>query len=216
MNSVSPADPTALRERRSRWPAGLVGTSAALFASATAQYPGGYSWLDQSISSLFQPETILGAPNPARPMGIVAVLAFCIGIGVVFNAVAARAATPFHRKTIQVAGIGSMVYAFLVVTPMHDVLVGVALAFFVVAMLTIFHLLWIESRVALLLTGLVCISGTLLNAAIYYLGSGVDFLPSVQKLSTVAWVVWLLALYYLPQRERSKGSVSVKSPGLDF
>lgn len=38
-------------------------------------------------------------------------------------------------KNHQIAGIGSMVYTALVVTPKHDVLSGVALLFFVAAML---------------------------------------------------------------------------------
>jgi hypothetical protein len=53
-------------------------------------------------------------------MAVLAVLAFCIGIGLVFNAISDRAGTRIYRKTIQIAGVGSMVYAFLVATPMHD------------------------------------------------------------------------------------------------
>lgn len=188
------------------WPVGLVGLAVVLFGVAAAHYPGGYSWLQQSISSLFQPLTVSGAANRARPVAILAVLAFCVGIAVVFHSVASRAPSPFHQKTIQIAGVGSMVYAFLVVTPMHDVLVGVALLFFVVAMLAIFHMLWRESRRVMLLTGLVCISGTLWNAAIYYLDAGVGFLPIVQKLSTGLWVAWLLGLYLLRTPHQSRAA----------
>lgn len=62
------------------WPVGLVGLAVVLFGVAAAQYPGGYSWLQQSISSLFQPLTVSGEANRARPVAILAVLAFCAGI----------------------------------------------------------------------------------------------------------------------------------------
>lgn len=194
-------------DRRSRWPVGLVGLALLLFGVAAAQYPGGYAWFEQSISSLFQPQTTNGVANAARPVAVAAVLVFCTGIGLVFHAVAGRGPTRLHRKTIEIAGIGSMVYASLVVTPMHDVLVGVTLVFFVVAMVAIFHMLWSQSRLAMLLTGVACISGTLWNAAIYFSESASTFLPIVQKVSTGLWVGWLLALYLFPGPEpRPAGS----------
>ena len=170
------------------------------------QYPGGYSWFGQSVSSLFQPVTLDGAPNPARPTAVLAVLAFCVGIGWVFHAISGGAGTRLLRKTIQVAGVGSMVYAFLVVTPMHDLMVGVALGFFVVAVLAVFYMLGRQGRTLLLLTGLLCISGTLWNAGLYYLTPGPGFLPVVQKASTMAWVGWVLVVYYVQPQP------SLKSP----
>ena len=124
--------------------------SVALLVVAAGRYPGGYEWLEQSVSSLFQPTTLAGEPNEARPLASLGVLAFCASMGVVFAAIARQGPTRFHRKTVQVAGIGSMVYAALVVTPMHDVLVGVALVFFVTAVLTVAHGLYRDRRRALL------------------------------------------------------------------
>jgi phage-related holin len=77
-------------------------------------------------------------------------------------------------------------------------LVGVALVFFVVAVLAVFYMLGRQGHIVLVLTGLLCISGTLWNAGIYYLNSGTGFLPIVQKISTVAWVAWVMAVYYQP------------------
>ena len=89
-------------------------------------------------------------------------------MAIVFNTIAKRGPSRFHRKTIQIAGIGSMVYAALVVTPMHDVLVGVALLFFVTAMVTIFHRLYLERRFGMLGAGIACLALTLCNATMYY------------------------------------------------
>lgn len=190
--------PPATREPG--WPVGLVAIAAALFFVASLRYPGGYDWASQSISSLFQPLSAGGDPNPARPLAVASVLSFCIGVAAVFHRLSLRAASRRVGKTIQIAGIGSMVYAFLVVTPMHDVLVGVSLAFFLVAMLAVYRLLWSEGRLGLMAAGVVCLAGTLWNAALYYGPFQQDPLPVVQKGSMLLWVTWLCVLYFSPGR----------------
>jgi hypothetical protein len=88
-----------------------------------------------------------------------------------------------------------MVYTALVVTPMHDVLVGVALLFFVTAMVTIFHRFYLERRFRMLGAGTACLALTLCSATMYY-GEVLDgFLPIVQKVSLVLWVSWLFGLF---------------------
>src|SRR4051794_32598621 len=109
----------------------LIGilASVCLFVVATAYYPGGttfsansvgYDWTRNFISSLFAANALNGAINPGRHFGIPTMLIFCISLGYVFNVISTKAMSKRHRKMIQIAGIGSMVYAFLVVTPMHD------------------------------------------------------------------------------------------------
>ena len=185
---ATPAEP--------KWPVVGVAVAAVLFVLAALRYPGGYDWAGQSISSLFQPLALDGAENAARPVAVASVLIFCIGVAAVFERISRRGRSGAQRKVIQIAGIGSMVYAFLVVTPMHDVLVGIALPFFLVAMLGVFWLLWVERRLWMLLAGLACLSGTVWNAVIYYGSIGSGFLPLVQKLSTFLWVAWLFVLYF--------------------
>lgn len=168
--------------------------SALVFVLAAARYPGGYDWFGQSFSSLFQPSALNGSLNTARPLAAVAVIIFCTSMAIVFHTIARSSPTRFHRKTIQIAGIGSMVYAALVVTPMHDVLVNAALLFFVTAMITIFHRLYLERRVGWLWAGVACLGLTLCNATMYYGEVLYGFLPIVQKVSTVLWVLWLFGL----------------------
>lgn len=185
---------------RSSLPFFGVFASAVFLGLASARYPGGYDWVHQSVSSLFQPSALNGAVNASRSLAALAVLVFCMSIAFVFHTISRSGPSKFHRKTIQIAGIGSMVYTALVVTPMHDVLVGVALIFFVTAMVTIFHRLYLERRLRLLGAGVACITLTLCNAAMYYGDLFYGFLPVVQKLSLVLWVAWLLGLYFTDLR----------------
>lgn len=177
-----------------RFPALGVFTSAVLLVVAGARYPGGYDWLNQSVSSLFQPSALNGSENTSRSLAAVAVLLFCSSIAIIFNKIAISGPSQIHRKTIQIAGIGSMVYTALVVTPMHDVLIGVALLFFVTAMVTIFHQLYLERSFGMLGAGIACLALTLCNAAMYYGDVLYGFLPIVQKVSLVLWVSWLFSL----------------------
>lgn len=162
---------------------------------AAAGYPGGYDWFGQSISSLFQPLASDGSHNSSRLLAALAVMLFCSSIAVLFDAIAKKGPSRVHRKTIQAAGIGSMVYAALVVTPMHDTLVGVALVFFVAAIFTILHWLYLQRRYRMLAAGLVCLALTIGNASMYYGEVLYGFLPIVQKVSLILWVVWLFGLY---------------------
>ena len=173
-----------------------VSVSLAILVVAAGRYPGGYDWLDQSVSSLFQPTTHDGETNEARLLASLGVVTFCASMGIVFAAIAKRGPTPFHRKTVQIAGIGSMVYAALVVTPMHDVLVGVALVFFVTAVATLAHGLYLERRRGMLSLGLTSLALVLGNATMYYGDLLYGFLPVVQKAALGMWVVWLFALYF--------------------
>jgi len=180
--------------------------SLVLFALSTARYPGGYDWANHSISRLFQPAALNGAENPTRPLAVLAMFIFCVSMGVVFKNVSRRGKTRFHKKTIEIAGIGSMVYAFLVVTPMHDALVGVALLFFVTAMLVTLHVLYLERHSAMLYAGIVCLALSLSNAVMYYGNVLFGFLPIVQKTSVAMWVSWLFALQFAESKGRAPGS----------
>lgn len=188
----------------------LIGVLASLvlFALATARYPGGYDWANHSISALFQPRALNGAENPARPLAVLAIFIFCVSMGVVFKSISRRGKSRFHKKTIEIAGIGSMVYAFLVVTPMHNLLVGVGLLFFVTAMLVTLHMVYLEGRSGLLYAGIVCLALPLCNAVMYYGNVLYGFLPIVQKTSAAMWVGWLLALQFA----ESKGGTQRNDP----
>ena len=191
--------------RARHWPLVGVVLAACVLAVATSRYPGGtvdsiesvgYDWARNTISALFQPKALNGSPNSARTMAVVAALLYCLSMAVVFGRIAARATTTIRRKAIQIGGIGSMVYAFLAVTPMHDLMVAIALPFFMVAVAAVLHGHFSEGRTRLFTIGLICVALPTFNAAMYYGDFFYSMLPVVQKLGTVAVATWLLASYY--------------------
>lgn len=96
-----------------------------------------------------------------------------------------------------------MVYTFFVVTPMHNILVGVALLFFVTAMLVTLHVLYLERSSGMLHAGILFLALSFINAVMCYGNVLFGFLLVVQKTSVAMWLGWLIAL----QLVESKGGV---------
>jgi hypothetical protein len=202
---------------RRHWP--LVGAllAACLFVAAAARYPGGtttsadsigYDWTRNFISSLFASTALNGSPNPARYVAMAAMLVLCVSIGAVFRSISRTVGSKPERRAIEITGIPSMVYAFLVVTPMHDLMVSIALALFVVAMLAILRVLSIERARRLWLAGVSSLVLLIVTAVVYYGGVLYALLPMLQKASFVACASWLFAVYYDARRGEARPSAA--------
>jgi hypothetical protein len=190
-----------------------------LFAFASTLYPGGtagspdtlgYSWAHNTFSALFQPLALNGEYNSARYWAAVAAVIYCTCLGFVFAKIARSAASAIHRNLIQIAGIGAMIYAALVVTPMHNLMVLIALVFFVVAVAATLHSLYTQRRLRLMAVGLICVSLPLFNAAMYYSEIFYGGLPVVQKLGTLACGTWLFAIYYGESSTNASRNAEIK------
>jgi hypothetical protein len=174
--------------------------SVALFALAASYYPGGYDWANHFISTLFAPSTATGVANDAWPFAVAAMLVLCVSVAALFVMLSRRARSRVHRKTLEIGGIGSMVYAFLVVTPMHDLLVGIALLFFIPALSAAIYLLYLERRLALLWSGMMCLGLLLATATMYYGNMLWHLLPLAQKATFVACTSWLLTVEFVTEQ----------------
>jgi hypothetical protein len=187
--------------KSSKLPLAGILASLALFTNAASHYPGGYRFTGDFISTLFAPLTPSGINNAARPIAILAMLVFCASVGLLFQLVSRQASSRVLAKIIQIGGVGSMVYAFLVVTPMHDLLVGIALLFFFPAVFATLALVYQERRVALFSSGLVCLGLMIVASTMYYGHVAWQLLPLAQKSSMGACTCWLLVLQLSPTRQ---------------
>lgn len=89
-----------------------------------------------------------------------------------------------------------MVYSFLVVTRMHDLMVTIGLLFSLVALLATTHMLYADRRWSLCACGAICLALLLVSATMYYGHLLYAFLPVMQKTSLVASTGWLVAVQY--------------------
>ncbi|HXO20910.1 MAG TPA: hypothetical protein VOA87_13420 [Thermoanaerobaculia bacterium] len=165
----------------------LVGVSC--FWVATTLHPGGYDWSRDYISTLLR-----GPSSPARMLAVAGLLFFCVSIALVFERLARAVEFSKNSKVIQIGGIGSMVYASLTITPMHNLMVTISLAFFVIAVLALLRALYVGREIGFLVAGCVCLAVLVASAAVYYTDTYVFLLPCGQRTSFALFAVWLVAL----------------------
>lgn len=182
-----------------------IAVSVCLFLVAARYYPGGttesattvgYDWTRNFISSLFAPTALNGAANTARRVAIPAMFVLCLSAGAMFKSISNKGTSKIQRKAIEIGGIGAAVYFFLVVTPMHNLMINIGLPLALVAQLATLHLLYVLRRFRLFWVGIVAILLLLASAAMYYEHLFFDLLPVVQKIGLLAPLGWLVAVHY--------------------
>jgi hypothetical protein len=186
----------------------LIGIAASLplFALAAAHYPGGHDWdtaavgfrfAENYVCALFQPLAINGAENEARKFAVPAMLLLCVSMAHMFWAVSRRCRERGTRKTIEIFGIGAMVYTFLGVnTPMHDLLVVIAAGFFGIAAIGMLRMLHATRRRIGGLAGWICLALLLALAAMRHAGLRPELAPLTEWLLFAAAIAWLAFVYH--------------------
>ncbi len=174
----------------------IVGVVAAiaLLTISTFQYAGDVHWTRVTVSLLCAPELPNGDPNLGRGLSIAALLLLCASMSLLFELIARHSDTSGLRKTIQIAGIGAMVYALLTATPMHNLMVNIALAFFLVAIIAIVIMLFRNRYIGLAIAGIACIALKLCSVSLYYTNTYTDIWGVLQKLSFCLTTIWLFSV----------------------
>lgn len=174
---------------------GVLG-ALALLVLAAAWYPGGYDWNRVTVSALCAATLPSGDTNPVRGLAAGGLLLLCVSQALLFQLISSVAETRAQRKTIQIAGIGAMVYSALTATPMHNLMVTISLAFYITALLAVLRMLYCQRRFLLLFLGLACLAVLLMSAAMYYANVFTTFFGLIQKLSFASCTPWLFAVQF--------------------
>ena len=187
----------------------IVGVVAALvmLAIATSLYAGDVHWARVTVSLLCAQNLPDGAPNPSRGLPIVALLLLCASMSLLFELISRLADAKSIRKTIQIGGIGSMVYALLTATPMHNLMVNIALAFFLVAIIAIVFMLYRKQQYALAIVGIACILLKLGSVTLYYTNNFTEVWGVLQKLSFSFTATWMF-IVLLMAKPRTNRDIS--------
>lgn len=194
------------RRVRSALPMAAVLCGTLLLGLATTWYPGGYRWSEHTISALVQPATPSGVVNPARPFAVLGVLTAMSGIALLFHFVSSRARSAIDKKAIQIGGIASTAFATLTVTLLHDLMVGLALVSFVVALSAMLHMLFRERVLGLFALGVLFVALELGTGVLYFGQIFLRFLPAGQKAALVLIGLWLFAVQLRPEVPDNPGT----------
>lgn len=180
-----------------------IATAFFVFGFAGYFYDGDIRWSQLTVSWLCSPSLPNGEPNDVRIPAVLALAILCSSLACVFQSISNLTNVITERKFIQIAGIGSMVYTFLTVTPMHDLMVNIALLFFLTSFLFISVMLHRRNYTLLMLLGICCIALKGISVSVYYLNHFEEFWGLIQKLSFCATTAWLAAVSLLLKKETS-------------
>ncbi|HTD39286.1 MAG TPA: hypothetical protein VK671_01610 [Mucilaginibacter sp.] len=179
--------------------------SLVLLYLATLHYPGGsqrnknsvgYDWVNNYLSNLFGPKAVNGGENTARIWADFGMLFFCSSVGWFFVSFSTRIPVKSSSRIIRHFGFVAMVFAFLAVTPLHDLAVTISCTS---ALVAIFYVTVFVFKSKLHLFKILCVVYliSLYTASYsYYTRSFLELLPTLQKVTLGMSVIWVLSLNY--------------------
>lgn len=175
-----------------------------LYLLAAYQYPGGsnadrvavgFSWQHNYWCDLLSTAGKNGAANSARPIALTAMLVLCGSLAVFWWLLPHlySAQTRFVRLS-QWAGVLSMFVVLFIGTPYHDIVMNAAGCFGLVALITTFLGLYRSRLFALVAFGIFCMLLILLNNYVYYSHQLIAYLPVIQKITFVLFLLWIVLI----------------------
>jgi hypothetical protein len=172
-----------------------------LYIVATFRYPGGsqesvnsvgFSWVHNYWCNLLAETAINGRPNGARPLAFVAMFVLCGSMAGFWYLFPVRAGLgPRLRRTVQVSGILCMAIVVFIFTRFHDSIINVAGFFGLMALGGTLAGLGQAGWRGLFRMGLVTIPIVVINNLFYHVRGLMYYLPLIQKLSFLYFLVWV-------------------------
>ena len=183
--------------------------SVFLLLIATMIYPGGslfdkkavgFDWSKNFISNLFAEKAVNGSDNPSRIWADGGMIFLSISFTIFFVNFSKKIASNNAAKIIKYLGAGGMLFSFLIVSPLHDIMVTIASTLFLVSM---FYITVFVFKSRLHFFKFFCTVGLLIfYYTLYLYGSGnYIFLPIIQKITLVSIIILILGLEYFTQKE---------------
>jgi hypothetical protein len=189
----------------------LVGAiiSVLLIVIATSVYPGGslfdknsigFDWTKNFISNLFAEKAINGLHNPSRIWADLGMIFLSISFAIFFINFSKKIPSKHAANIIKFLGAGNMLFTFLIVTPLHDLMVTIASTLFLVSL---FYITVYILKSKLHLFKFLCISCLLIfYYTLYLYGTrGWEWLPIMQKVTFFSSIFLILGLEYFTKKE---------------
>ena len=172
-----------------------------LYFIASILYPGGsqadtaskgFSWLHNYWCNLLNENGINGKYNPGRYFAITGMLVLCISMAIFWWLFAQL--IPFNKRfsiALQVSAIASACCGFFLFTRYHDIVINLTGLLAFVAFAGTFAGLYKTGWRKLFWLGVFNIGLIAINNLIYYNKTYIAYLPVVQKITFVFFLVWI-------------------------
>jgi hypothetical protein len=186
---------------------------------ATLLYPGGslqdknsigFIWSKNFISNLFAAKAINGSDNTARIWAIIGMAFHSVGDGIFFMNMSKKILKKHPAIVLKIVGISIIFFSFLIVTPLHDMMVTISSTLF---LLGLFYITVFILKTKLHLLKICCIVCLLtFYYTLYLYGTGNwGLLAIMQKVAFISSMLLVLGLEYFTEQEDFK---QIKPGGL--
>ncbi len=193
--------------------------SVILIVVATLLYPGGslqdknsigFIWSKNFISNLFAAKAINGSDNTARIWAIIGMAFHSVGDGIFFMNMSKKILKKHPAIVLKIVGISIIFFSFLIVTPLHDMMVTISSTLF---LLGLFYITVFILKTKLHLLKICCIVCLLtFYYTLYLYGTGNwGLLAIMQKVAFISSMLLVLGLEYFTEQEDFK---QIKPGGL--
>jgi len=192
----------AVHERWMFIPIAGIALFLILYAVAANHYPGGsnasrthdgFDWINNYWCDLLAPVAKNGSPNSARAYALTGMILLFSSLAVFWY----HLPRFFHERkltTVLIRSTGSisMFILLFVFTRFHDGVIGIGSSISIVPVATTLTELNRSKLKGLYISGWVCILLILLNFYIYLTNWWIAFLPLLQKITLLLFLVWIL------------------------
>ncbi|HEX5668121.1 MAG TPA: hypothetical protein VFX73_04905 [Chitinophagaceae bacterium] len=195
-----------------------------LYLLAAWYYPGGsqadqssvgFSWTDNYWCNLLDKNAINGFKNISRPFALSGMVVLLISLSVFFYIVPHYSDIKAGlKRMIGFSGIASMITVLFLELGSHDLILNIAGVFGFIAFGGIVSIMIERKWYGLALTGFINLFLVAINNLLYYNPGWIHFLPSVQKITFVCFLIWIslicLKVYRLSIPDKNSNQLSAK------
>jgi len=189
----------------------LIGISISLIflLIAISIYPGGtyqdknsvgFNWTKNYFSNLFEPKALNGSKNYSRVWAFVGMFVYSISCAVFFINMSCKIPEKAFKNIIKYTGILIMPFTFLIITPLHDLMLNISSFLFWNCIGTITVFIYMTNLRFFKIYNVICM--LIFFYAVYiHSSSNWDLLPIIQKVNTISSILLILGLEYFTKKE---------------
>ena len=186
--------------------------SVILIVIATIVYPGGslldksaigFDWSKNFISNLFAAKAVNGSENPSVIWAIIGIAFHSVSYAIFFINMSKKMPTRHAATILKLIGASNIIFTFLVVTPLHDLMVLISSTLFLIGL---FYITVYILKTKLHLLKFACIICLLIfYYTLYLYGSGNwELLAIMQKVTFINSMLLILGLEYFTKEKDFK------------
>ena len=189
----------------------LIGLTISLIflAIAISIYPGGtyqdknsigFNWTKNYICNLFEAKALNGSQNASRLWAYFGMFFYSISCTIFFVNMSKKIPDKAFKNIIKYTGILTMPFTFLIITPLHDLMLNISSFLFWNCIVAITVFIFMTKLHFFKIYNIICIL-IFIYAVYIHTSSNWDLLPIIAKVNSISTILLILGLEYFTDKE---------------